>query len=227
MKLRAFAALASLTTALVWMGGACNVAQPKPQCAIAHGGHAVRYTLKTGTGPCASKVGEVVGAQSYRVPEPGRLPTLALKSHTLTVLEGQDPAHSTYSMGTFTTELPGPDSFCEVPTMTEARQVVAASGTDISYQWSNVRIYDSAPIPGTQWTADLTYTESNCTATYEAVGVFPAISCVATSNNGTPVLDVALCKALYPGLSLDPAYPVRCDEASGLCVLDGTPPATN
>lgn len=223
MKLRASAAFASLATALLWLGGgACGVTQPKPQCTIGRGGHAVRYTLKTGAGPCASKSGEIVGAQAYRNPESGELPALALQPNTLAALTEQDPdpAHTLYSVGTFTTDTPGPDSFCEVSTLTEARQVVAAR--DISYRWSNVRIYDSAPIPGTQWTAELTYTENGCTATYEAVGVFPAISCVSQGGS----TDVNLCKSRYLGLSLDPSYPVRCDEASGLCVLDGVPPAT-
>jgi len=201
--------------------GACAVEQPKPQCTIGRGGHAVRYTLKTGTGACASKVGEIVGAQAYRVPESNQPPSLALQPAALVSIDSQDTdtTRSPYSTGAFSTDLPSADYWCEVPQLAEARQAVPTTGPDISYRWSNVRIYNSSPIPGTQWTADLTFTENGCTATYEAVGVFPAIRCL---QGGTP--NVELCKARFLGLSLDPAYPVVCDAASGLCMLDGKPP---
>lgn len=229
MTNRSILALTSLGAALVALAAACGGGQPKPQCTIGRGGHAVRYTLKTGIGACASKAGEIVGAQAYRITDPthadyGKPPKLALRPHTLAVLEGQDTdtTHSTSSLGSFTSDLPGDDSWCQVPSMTTDARQVTPGGADITYKWRNVRIYDSAPIPGTQWMAELEYTENGCTATYEAVGVFPAISC-ATSTGGT---DVALCKNRFLGLSLDPAYLVTCDTVSKLCMLEGNPPAT-
>lgn len=221
--------------ALVWMVplgcaawlGACGVEQPAPQCTVGRGDHAVRYTLKTGAGTCAQKKAELIGAQAFRTPGSGVPPTLVLKPAPLAALEGKDPDHSVTASGDFTTEYPGEDGVCAVPSLSEARQVViVAPGTtvDLRYQWSNLRIQGQAAIPGTQWTAELTYSEGDCTATYEAVGVFPAFKC-ERQENGQTVRDPSICKQQRPGLSLDPAFPIFCEETTNLCVLDGQPPA--
>jgi hypothetical protein len=207
---------------VAWLS-ACNMEQPLPQCAVGRGDHAVRYTLKTGTGTCAQKTAEVVGAQIFRVPGSGIPPTLVLKPAPLAALEGQDPAHSVMASGDFTTEYPSQSGECVVPQMSEARQAV--NTVDLRYEWSNLRIQGLAAIPGTQWTGELKYSEGNCTATYEAVGVFPAIKCEKKAADGTTVRDPSVCKLPRPGLSLNPAYPVTCDEATNLCVLEGMPPA--
>ncbi|MFE8603002.1 hypothetical protein [Archangium violaceum] len=226
---------------LVWMVplgcaawlGACGVEQPAPQCTVGRGDHAVRYTLKTGTGTCSLKTAEIVGAQVFREPGSGVPPSLVLKPKPLADNAGNDanPTHSVTSLGDFTTEYPGEDGVCAVPGMSEARQTVNLEGgttVEVSYRWSGLRIQGQAAIPGTQWTAELTYSEGDCTATYEAVGVFPAILCVRqeTGPDGKPVTvrDPRVCEQPRPGLSIDPAFPVTCDDSTNLCVLDGQPP---
>jgi hypothetical protein len=225
---RAFAWILPLAA---WLG-ACGGEQAAPQCTVGRGDHAVRYTLKTGTGTCAQKKAEIIGAQAFRVPGSGIPPTLALKPAPLAALEGKDPAHSVLASGEFTTEYPGQDGACVVPSMSEARQVVQPDpGTtlDLSYRWSNLRIESQAAIPGTQWTAELSYSEGDCTATYVAVGVFPAIKCEkqVTGTDGKPVTvrDPEVCKLPRAGSSLDPAFPIFCEETTNLCVLEGQPPA--
>jgi hypothetical protein len=42
---------------------------------------------------------------------------------------------------------------------------------DVSYEWSNVRVYVTPADVGTQWAADLTYKFNGCVAKYTAVGV--------------------------------------------------------
>jgi hypothetical protein len=209
-----------------WLAAGCSVEQPLPQCTVGRGAHAVRYELKSGTGACASKRNELVGAQAFRFPNEGRPPTLVLKPDTLARLEGSDPAHPTTSTGDFLSEYPSEEAVCEVNSLSEAVQEVTPQGggapVAYRYKWSNLRLHNTAAIPGTQWTAELQYTEGDCSATYKAVGVFPAISCL---KNDLP--DESLCHQPRPGLSLDPAFPVRCDAASGLCVLEGEPPALN
>ncbi|PTL83112.1 hypothetical protein [Vitiosangium sp. GDMCC 1.1324] len=216
-----------------WLG-ACGGEQPAPQCAVGRGDHAVRYSLKSGTGICAQKKAEIIGAQAFRTPGSGVPPTLVLKPATLAAWEGKDPAHSVTASGDFTTEYPGEDGVCVVPSLSEARQVVSPEpGTtvDVRFLWSNLRIQDQAAIPGTQWTAELTFSEGDCTATYEAVGVFPAIKCerdVPNPEDPTKTLkvrDPRVCKEPKAGLSLDPAFPIVCEESTNLCVLDGQPPA--
>jgi hypothetical protein len=221
--LRAFAWIVPLGSAALL--SACDTEQPRPQCTVGRGEHAVRYTLVSGTGACANKTAEVVGAQIFRTPGSGIPPTLVFKPAPLAANTGKDPdpEHSITASGDFTTEYPGDDEVCEAPSFSEARQLVAqADGTtvDLRYQWSNVRVQGSAAIPGTQWTADLVYSEGECTATYKAVGMFPLIRCVRGS-----VRDPAICRQPQPGLSIDPAFPTICDERTNLCVLAGEPPA--
>ncbi|HZH76034.1 MAG TPA: hypothetical protein VEY88_08375 [Archangium sp.] len=216
-----------------WLS-ACGGEQAPPQCVVGRGDHAVRYTLKTGTGKCSQKKAEVVGAQAFRVPGSGLPPTVSLKPAPLAAYEGRDPANSVLASGDFTTEYPGEDNTCVVPQLSEARQTFQpdnATTVDVSYRFSNLRIQAQAAIPGTQWVADLSYSDGDCTATYEAVGVFPAIKCekeVQDPNDPTKkvkVPDASLCKQPRAGLSLDPAYAIVCEETTRLCVLDGLPPA--
>jgi hypothetical protein len=201
--------------------GACGSEQPAPQCTVGRGDHAVRYVLKSGTGTCAGKKAEIVGAQAFREPGSGIPPTLYLKAASLVSATPTDPSKVTAS-GQFTTEYPSDDNVCTVPALSEARQVVA--GVERSYRWSNLRMQGRAAIPGTQWVADLEFSEGECTATYEAVGVFPAIRCVRTVD-GQDVRDESVCRVLRQGASLDPAFPIYCEETTNLCVLDGLPPA--
>jgi hypothetical protein len=224
--LRAFAWIVPLGSAALL--SACDVEQPLPQCTVGRGEHAVRYYLTSGSGACANKTAEVVGAQIFREPGSGIPPTLIFKPAPLAANEGKDPANSNSvtASGAFMTEYPGEDEICEAPSFTEARQVVAqANGTtvDIRYQWSNVRVQGSAAIPGTQWSADLVYSEGECTATYRAVGMFPALKCERTVA-GKVERDPAICKQPRPGLSIDPAFITICDPGTNLCVLGGEPP---
>ena len=87
-----------------------------------------------------------------------------------------------------------------------------------------MRVQGSAAIPGTQWTADLTYTENDCTATYVAVGMFPALKCEKHRGRQDGARPGRL-PAPQPGLSIDPAFPTTCDESTNLCVLKGEPPS--
>jgi hypothetical protein len=210
---------------LAWMlplGGvallaACGAEQPPPQCTVGRGDHAVRYTLKTGSGVCAQKKAEIVGAQAFRIPGAGKPPTLALKPAFL--LAGSEPAASVTSSGDFTTEYPV-EHECVVPSLSEARQTTSA-GTALSYTWSDLHIQGESAIPGTQWVGALRYTEGDCTATYEAVGVFPAIRCVKPDGTRDP----SICKQPRSDASLDPAFSIVCEESANLCVLAGQPPA--
>jgi hypothetical protein len=206
---------------------ACSTDQPLPQCTIGRGEHAVRYTLVRGTGPCATKTAEKVGAQIFRTPGSGIPPSLDFKPAPLAANEGKDTANPITASGDFTTEYPDEEELCLVPSMAEARQRVAQAGggvKDIRYQFSNVRVPGSAAIPGTQWIADVVFTENDCTAEYVAVGMFPALKCERTVGT-TVERDPAICQQPRPGLSIDPAFPTTCDESTNLCVLKGDPPS--
>jgi hypothetical protein len=61
------------------------------------------------------------------------------------------------------------------------------------------------------------------------VGVFPAIKCERqekdAGGNTVIVRDPRICKQPRPGLSMEPTFPIACDETTHLCVLAGQPPA--
>jgi hypothetical protein len=213
---------------------ACDTKEPLPQCTIGRGEHAVRYTLVEGSGPCSKKTAEKFGAQIFRTPGSRIPPSLDFKPAPLAV--GKDTANSPIASGDFTAEYPSDEELCLVPSMSEARQRITqtdGSTMDLRYQFSNVRVQGSSAIPGTQWIADLTYTENDCTATYAVVGMFPALKCekkvTITGPDGKPVevtqRDPAICRQPQPGLSIDPAFPTTCDETTNLCVLKGEPPS--
>lgn len=101
--------------------------------------------------------------------------------------------------------------------------------TDITYRWSNVQFYVTAAATGTQFMADLEVVLNGCTATYRAVGMWPAVDC---TNFVTGEPDVAMCHPvadpnnkdlprLY-GSGINPDFgPVVCDPNFGpISVVD-------
>ncbi|MFP2925989.1 hypothetical protein ACLESO_12370 [Pyxidicoccus sp. 3LG] len=221
------------------------------------GSFAATYTLKPGENPdrvCAQLRPERVGLQKFFSQDPGARDTVAVRSARLGKLMDDnafrpdpDTTHQTYSVGPFASEAPGADNFCDVPSLTPARLVLPATtggladgGTlpdggppamaaaSYAYEWSNLRIYNTPGIPGTQFVADLRYTENGCTAEYTAKGIWPVVSC--RNSNGTP--NEAACDpyADYDagrlrGSGINPLFPVTCDPVALICVLTGEVPS--
>ncbi len=225
---------------------ACGAEQPSPSCMAGHGGWAAQYTAKPGqslTGACAAKKGEVVGVQAYYGTGTSRLlEKLALKTATLTALEaapnvGADDASPIISLGAFSAGRPDAEHFCSVPSFSTAEQHLPADGADpaidISYKWSNVKLYVTATSPGQQLSGELEYTDGTCTGRYDVTAIFPAVDCGVTDDNGDYVMngdvfavDESLCShGNQFGRSLQPTYPVKCDANIHLCVLDGPVPS--
>lgn len=148
-------------------------------------------------------------------------------------IDGDVVFYEANSIGSFAAEFPDDAEFCmaedfseasvslpdieEVPddpaTPDEDESLPAQAATVISYQWSGVRFVVSANAPGTQFEADLEYTQDGCTASYHVVGLYPAHGCVTTED----------CTADDSGLN--PDFKVRCNTDLGLCVPDGDLPA--
>jgi len=243
---------------------ACSVDEQEPQCVVARasidgstGSFAATYTLKPGQNPdlpCARLRPERVGLQKFFSEDPAAPDTVAVRSARLGKLAQDfasrpdpDPTHTTYSVGPFASEAPGPDNFCDVPQLTAARLDVPASAAGLpdggllpdggppaqapqrfTYAWSNLRVYNSPGIPGTQFTAELSYTENGCTAEYTAKGIWPVVTCGL--NDGG--VNEAACDpyADYDagrlrGSGINPLFPVKCDPVALLCVLTGEVPS--
>lgn len=227
--------------------GACSAAQQDPQCVVAKavsdgstGSFAATYTLKEGQDAslsCAHLEPEPVGLEKYFSKDPNGPESVVIRSSRLGELLDSDEVTvdpdaplAVNSMGELTTEAPGPDNFCEVPTLSPSRMVARSttggSDLDLTYAWSNLRIYNTPDIPGTQFVADLRYTENGCTAEYKVRGIWPVVSC---ATKGKP--DESKCEPYADpptrlrGSGINPSFPVKCDPDALICVLTGEVPS--
>jgi hypothetical protein len=262
MKLKLMALSASVAAGAVAIG-ACNTQSPEARCTVARavsdgsiGSFAATYTLKDGqdaTKTCAKLAPEQVGLQKFYSEDENARDTFGVRSRRMGGLPAAlklrtDPApvYEPSSVGELTTEFPGADNFCDVPTLTPARleaPALAAGFPDggtlpdggpppqaaqtITYEWSNLRVYNTPEIPGTQFIAELRYTENGCSAEYNVKGIWPVVSC-ATANKP----DESKCDP-YPdpsvnrlrGSGINPLFPVKCDPVALICVLTGEVPS--
>lgn len=122
-----------------------------------------------------------------------------------------------------------PDAICRIAdgdTEGACAVPVVLPPTDLSYQWSNIAFYVTAAAPGTQFTADVEITLNGCSATYKAVGMWPAVECygfTVPATDTTPEIVVTpqqMCnpeaepeKGRLYGSGINPDFgPTFCDE---------------
>ncbi|QRK08992.1 hypothetical protein JQX13_02130 [Archangium violaceum] len=240
--------------------GACGSVQQDAQCVVARavsdgstGSFAATYTLKPGqdaTASCSQHKPGKVGLQKYFSQDPNAKDTVAIRTEPVgtlmadsdVVLDPDAPSQPN-SVGELTTDAPGPDNFCEVPTLTPTRLVARTPALDLTYAWSNLRIYNTPDVPGTQFVADLRYTENDCTAEYTVKGIWPVVSCwkeveLDTDADGdgkkdkVKVPDEPKCdpdpdpeNGRLRGSGINPSFPVKCDPDALICVLTGEVPS--
>ncbi|MFO0745152.1 MAG: hypothetical protein U1F43_05655 [Myxococcota bacterium] len=193
-------------------------------------------------------------AKSDGRPDPAKA-SMAIQAEDLGVLvddaearlgELPDPTHKPYAQGDFGSSKPDKDDLCHVPTMAEAIQNLPAlpevppdpedpdsvlqpaePAKAFTYAWTNMAFLVTPAATGTQFSADLSFTQDGCTATYEAWGLYPAASC--DKGDGTP--DDNLCASeanpelgIATGSGINPDFPRVCDPDLLLCVLTAKPP---
>ena len=205
----------------------------------------MQLTLKPGqdaTRPCAKLDHEVVGFSVYNLPGT-KENTLVIQTETLGLLRTDKRLGSDdviYSSGKF--DFTPTNGICTAADLLPATVTLAPGapstlpdggtdpgkpGQDITYKWSNVRIGATTQVPGTQFAADLAYTENGCTANYDGIGLYPVISCADAS--GAP--DESLCQTsalpdggtapacnLDTGECMNPDFAAKCDTVSLFCV---------
>jgi hypothetical protein len=116
----------------------------------------------------------------------------------------------------------------------------AVAAVSQSYTWSNMKFVNTSAVPGTQFSATVTYSDATCQSqVYEVVGLWPSVSCALTGADGAtavdakgfptehPIPDDAACcptpevAAGHPsGSGINPNFPVHCDHDLLICVLD-------
>ena len=113
------------------------------------------------------------------------------------------------------------------PALLEVPATSSLPAQSFSYEWSNLRVYNTPEIPGTQFIADLRYTETGCIADYTVKGIWPVVSC---ATGGKP--DETKCdpyrtstSAGLRGSGINPLFPVKCDPVALICVLTGEVPS--
>ena len=147
--------------------------------------------------------------------------------------ELDDVFHSANAIGEFDDSYPDDDLICSIPefdassvslpaieeilddpmTMEEDESMPPQPAIEATYQWSNARFIVSANIQGTQFEADLDYTQDGCTAKYRVRGVYPVVYC-ATDDE---------CNDDANGMN--PDFATHCNLDLGFCVLDGDIPS--
>jgi hypothetical protein len=236
--------------------------QPRIDCTTGHasgiGAFAMKYTLKpgskTGEGSCDTVKGEIVGLEKYNpasADDPNKQDltkaTLAIRATTLGQLAADAEAAGVMvnrdkldSLGDFVSTVPDESDVCTVPTLSAAEgdfpSFDGQPETRVQYEWKDVRLLVTTAYPGTQVVAEVTYTRDGCSATYSAVGLWPAVYCeeVDAEGKGTGKPDVTWCdpvanpeagRAYGSGINPDFKDNVDCDPDLLLCVLKEPPPA--
>jgi hypothetical protein len=187
MKIRIVSTFLVASAVTAW-AAACSVEQARPVCLVGHGPYVAKYTLKStsGTGTCSERKGELLGIEKYNRPptaqDPNPTQTVAIKPETLLGLapppSGGQAQSDIIALGQLASGDPDSDNFCTAATFSTVHQPDPDNGDqDVSYAFSNVKFYVTPRIPGTQFTAELSYKEGDCSATYDVTAVFPAVGC--------------------------------------------------
>jgi hypothetical protein len=150
------------------------------------------------------------------------------------VIDGDVVFYQANAIGSFTASFPNDETFCmaedfsvaevsipDIPEIVDDPNTAevdetqpAQAAVDVRYVWSNTRFVVSADAQGTQFEADLEYTQGDdCTAKYHVVGVYPAVECKTDDE----------CNDDRNGIN--PDFALRCNTQLGLCVLDAELPA--
>ncbi len=93
----------------------------------------------------------------------------------------------------------------------------------VRYEFTDVKVFMTAEVPGTAFTAKLSQTEGACMATYDLVAFHPAVACT-TDTDCDPNADLDAGRTR--GSGIDPDFDPACDTAIGFCVprVDVTKP---
>lgn len=235
--------------AFVGLGlGVMACEQPEPRCNVAHGSFWAKYTLVEGEGECAMLTGEQLDVQSYyaqrsktdKRPDFDKV-SIAIQPMTITAALGNaagiaepDPDDMAYGMGLIGTARPGSDGFCRADKLSVARlrldavpehevdmctTAPDAPAYDIKYEFSRVRVYYTPSAIGTQFEADLTYTQADCVAKYRVSAVYPMVPCAAT-----PAVDAGSAGAMADDAGVPDAGAGDAAAADGGVVCPPPPP---
>jgi hypothetical protein len=176
-----------------------------------------------------------------------------------------DPStdHRPYGQGTWTSVEPDANGICTVkdvkpaeqnlpkvdavpPDMKNPKGSPEIPASTIKYEWTNLTMYVTAAAQGTQFTADLAYTQDACSADFRVRGIWPLVGCIKLDKDGNPAgkdgkslldddgnptgpfvpddslccPDASLAAGRAVGSGINPDFPTKCDPTLLYCVLD-------
>jgi hypothetical protein len=203
-----------LATTLI---AACDNSQPPIGCPVQSLEWAATYK-PIGTNTCTPKAGEQLGIQKFS--QPTGEERLIIKPETLAALESNNGVEVDYVQGALAKEADA-EGFCSAADVTvtgQAAQTPGQPAVDITYEWSSVRVSATPLAPGTQFVANLEYTENGCTAQYEVWAMWPSVECAG--KDGAP--DNSICANAG---SINPDFATVCDPGVKRCVPARRPPS--
>jgi len=219
----------------------CQFEQPQAGCVVQDATFRswyAKYELKGGqtVPPACQGVllgGEPMGVFKFTDPRQPGSAILTLRPQGLYGRAGRDPGEEQFAqtaVGRLADE-PEEDNFCTTEEWAPATVNAEAGSfvpsgapepleepaTQITYQYDQVKVYSAPESPGTQLTAELTYTRDGCSIQYTVQAIWPAVPCNPASPNPSEK-----CGA---GSGLNPQLAVVCDTSvqlfpdyPGVCV---------
>lgn len=210
----------------------CNNEQPLMNCNTAHGAYAVTYTL-VGTAPaegsrCDLRT-DVVGLQKYTHEGEQRvyLTPLEIGNSNVHGDVALAPGGAGMAIGVMESKKPV-DGICAVESFERAEAKEAEGTASLSHTFSNMSFLVSPAAPGTivKYRVIIRDSVDNCTATYDAVGMFPVVGCDDSGTAAENDAQCALTDGWWSGLALNPSFDVACRTAPSMIrVTDGDVPA--
>jgi hypothetical protein len=221
--------IVSVTAAVLSAGvlvTGCDFEQPNAGCIVQDASFAnwyAKYDLKEGQNlstECQALVvkGEIWGVFKFTDPEKANSSVLTIRPQNLWTRATRDPGDPSLQTATGKlAEEPDAANFCGATDFSLASVNAGPkttnppeAATNITYQFSNVKVYAAPDAPGTQIGGDLTYTRDGCTIELGVRAMWPAVGCDPESTNPAD-----LCGE---GSGINPVFAVTCDEDLGVCV---------
>ena len=218
MKTRIVLLAAAVVAAAAWLGGCAP--QPNAGCPVSTSNPAaqlppywVKYKkVSSSGGTCGDLSGEGIGFQKYAAPGSKDVKLgFAIEGLGGPYSEGRvdplDPEGKKIVGFGKLPNVPAADNYCAVSEFTPASQnfeeipavPLADGGSEPAvpalsrkYEVQNLKFLATVNAPGTVFTGQIKLTENACTATFDAVGLWPKIGC-------------------DPKLNLDSGYSLECD----------------
>lgn len=127
-----------------------------------------------------------------------------------------------------TVELNLPDVLAaDDPETPEDESGVVQAAANLKYEWTDFKFLVTADAQGTQFSANLKFTQDGSTCEYKVLGLYPVYDCLRPIDENDPESELEpRDDACHDEDSpINPDFKVKCHKETGLCILADDPPA--